>query len=65
MDRWDAITFIGGAVVVLGIAVIYWPAAMMVAGVVLIAAGIVGARAQSRPVKRHDAMQGKQDTTTG
>ncbi len=44
MDRWDVMALVGLGMVGVGLWFVYWPLALIVPGVVLLAVGIFGAR---------------------
>jgi hypothetical protein len=46
---WDILLIAGASLVVAGLAFIYWPAAMIVAGILLVALGVYGTWLEARP----------------
>lgn len=44
MDRWDGIALVGLVMVGVGLWFVYWPLALIVPGVGLVAVGVMGAR---------------------
>lgn len=44
MDRWDVMALAGVVLVGVGVGFVYWPLALIVPGVLLIALGVAGAR---------------------
>lgn len=43
-DLWDVIGFVGASLVVAGVACVYWPAAVILAGVGLVVVSYLGGR---------------------
>lgn len=53
MDRWDGIGFLGIGVLLLGVGFVYWPAALILGGSVLVGLYFLRERARAaRPTAR-------------
>lgn len=48
MDRFDFLALVGTGLLAGGLVPVYWPLALIVPGVLLVAIGLLGARRQER-----------------
>ena len=55
MDRWDVMALAGVVLVGVGLWFVYWPLALIVPGVLLIALGVAGAR--TAPAEEEEGRQ--------